>query len=106
MLASFLLIAPPTFGTVCLTWNCGQVGKRGDVSFNRRDNPRHSARRKFKDGKVWPPALTKGQVAARELFCPFKGFGSIEPFFLPEFGNPQPAARVSAGKRSCGELVA
>jgi hypothetical protein len=46
------------------------------------------------------------QVAARKLFCPFKGLGSTEPFFFREFGNPQPAARVSAGKRSCGELVA
>ena len=41
-----------------------------------------------------------------QTFCPFKGFGSTEPLFLPAFGNPQPAAHVSAGKRSCGELVA
>ena len=40
-----------------------------------------------------------------KTFCPFKGFGSTEPFFLREFGNPQPAARVSAGKRSCGEWL-
>ena len=27
------MIAPPTFGTICLVWNCGQVGERGLVAF-------------------------------------------------------------------------
>src|ERR1017187_4714255 len=33
MMASFHLSVPPTLGTICLVWNCGQVGERGLVAF-------------------------------------------------------------------------
>jgi hypothetical protein len=66
MLASFHLNVPPTLGTICLVWNCGQVGKCGDASFNRRDNPHRSARSKFKGFKGAAASADGCQAAARK----------------------------------------
>jgi len=95
-MASFHLIVPPTLGTICLVWNCGQVGERGLVSFQAITHALRPAGNS--KSTMCGRQRCQGQVAARKLCCPFKGFGSEEPFIDPAGDNPQPAARVSQAR--------
>ena len=70
------------------------------------DNPRSSARSKFKGLRCAAASADVLSGGGAQTSLPIQGLRFHRTVFLPEFGNPQPAARVSAGKRSCGELVA